>query len=166
MLETLSITDQLTGLNNRRYFDERFEVELGIAHRYKKHLSLVLIDIDHFKSINDSCGHLVGDQILKEFSRLLRANIRATDLLARWGGEEFILLLPETTAENARVLAEKICAAVSEHSFLGMDQVTASFGVTEMNHTKDSTVEAIRRADDALYQAKEEGRNRVILASC
>ncbi len=161
-LEDLSVTDQLTGLHNRRYFDDHFELEKQRVQRYGNVLCLIMIDIDHFKSINDQYGHQVGDAVLKEFSLLLRKNIRSNDILSRWGGEEFIILLPGTTLSNSLLIAEKIRKAISLRQFSKIGKMSASFGVSEVDSNSASNREAIHRADKALYQAKREGRNRVV----
>lgn len=161
-LKKLSLTDQLTGLYNRRYFDGHFEIEQKKLTRNGKNLSLIMLDLDHFKIVNDSHGHQVGDQLLIEFAVLLQSMVRDTDFLARWGGEEFIILLPETTVENAENVAEKIRIAITEHHFEHIGSLSASFGVTEVSLTSNTTRDAIQKADTALYQAKAEGRNKVV----
>jgi diguanylate cyclase (GGDEF)-like protein len=161
-LENLSVTDQLTGLHNRRYFDDHFEVERQKVKRYGNMLCLIMIDIDHFKMINDHYGHPTGDSVLKEFSLLLRKNIRSSDILSRWGGEEFIILLPATSIANSVQLAEKIRISIANHHFVEIGNLTASFGVSEVNTSSASNRVAIHHADEALYQAKREGRNKVV----
>jgi len=162
-LENLSVTDQLTGLYNRRFFDEQFEREQEKVSRYKSNLCAIMIDIDHFKNINDKFGHQVGDNVLREFSELIRNGIRSTDLISRWGGEEFIALLPETTLANAAIIAEKLRALIEEHSFATADKLTASFGVARVTAKDDSSRQAIHNVDTALYQAKKQGRNQVVV---
>ncbi len=164
-LEGLSTTDQLTGLHNRRYFDNHLKIESQKVKRYASHLCLIIIDIDHFKSINDQYGHQVGDSVLIEFSSLLKNIIRETDILSRWGGEEFIILLPETTLESSLLIAEKIRLAISNHSFQDIGNLTASFGVSEINPNSITNREAIHAADKALYTAKKQGRNLVVSAN-
>lgn len=161
-LEALSVTDQLTGLRNRRYFDDNFVIERQKIKRYDNKLCLIMVDIDHFKQINDEYGHQVGDIVLKEFSTLLQENIRQTDLLSRWGGEEFIILLPETSLDNAVSLAEKIRVAINEGAFSKIGKLTASFGVSKVDPDSDSNRESFYQVDQALYQAKHQGRNRVV----
>ena len=163
-LSRMATTDALTGLWNRRHFEETLEHERVKADRYQQPLSLLIFDIDHFKRINDTHGHLAGDQVLVQLSGLARQQIRDSDLLARWGGEEFILLMPNTGAREAMAVAEKLRATCSSHpvsSALGT--VTASFGVAtyRSDEPKDQW---ISRADNALYAAKQAGRNRVELA--
>lgn len=162
-LESLSITDQLTGLYNRRYFDEQLKVEKDKIIRYKTKMCLIMIDIDHFKEVNDQFGHQAGDNVLVEFSQLLHTQLRNSDILARWGGEEFMILLPEIELSNAKIIAEKLKKLISEHAFSHKKPLTASFGVTEIQPISSSKIIALKNVDTALYKAKSEGRNRVCL---
>lgn len=164
-LENLSMTDQLTGLYNRRFFDEQFAKEIQRVNRYSLKLCVIMFDIDHFKSVNDQFGHQVGDSVLKEFSTLIQKIIRSSDTVFRWGGEEFIALLPETNIENATLIAEKLRSSIEQHTFEHIDKMTASFGVAAVNEQKESSTLTIKDADKALYLAKEQGRNRVVIAS-
>lgn len=158
-LQFRATTDPLTGLSNRLRFNEALSMEMMRAQRYGTPLSLVLYDIDHFKDINDSYGHLTGDSVLIEMSRLVASRIRATDMLARWGGEEFAVLLPNTTADMAAKFAEQLRAAIDASSFASIGKVSCSLGVAEyLGETAESF---IARADRALYRAKLAGRNRV-----
>ena len=159
-------TDGLTGLYNHRYMQERLEQEIERAERYERPLSVVMADLDHFKSFNDAFGHPRGDEALIEVSHTLRQVSRASDIVARYGGEEFTLILPETTAAEARVVAERArqCVAALD---LGqppqVPRVTLSLGVA--SHTAGSSKKAlIEAADVALFQAKRDGRDRVRLA--
>lgn len=161
-LEKLSVTDQLTGLSNRRYFDDKFLIEREKIKRYNNNLCLIMVDIDHFKKVNDKYGHQVGDSVLREFSSLLQENIRATDHLSRWGGEEFIILLPETSLKNSVCVAEKVLTAITNYSFSNVGKLTASFGVSKVDPNSSSNRESLYQVDEALYQAKNEGRNRVV----
>ena len=161
-LEKLSVTDQLTGLSNRRYFDDHLAIERKRAKRDNKTLSLIMIDIDHFKRVNDAHGHQMGDSVLKEFSDLLQQNVRATDMISRWGGEEFIVLLPSTSTEEAILVAKKIQSAVNSYCFSGAGKLTASFGVSTVDPNSGSNRESVNKADQALYQAKNQGRNCVV----
>jgi diguanylate cyclase (GGDEF)-like protein len=161
-LEKLSVTDQLTGLRNRRYFDDHFAIERKRAKRYNKALSLIMIDIDHFKKINDAYGHQVGDSVLQAFSNLLQENVRPSDTISRWGGEEFIILLPSTSSENAIVVAQKIQSAVNLYHFSEVGNLTASFGVSNVEPNSNSNRDSVNQADQALYEAKKQGRNRVV----
>lgn len=160
-LEELSSTDKLTGLHNRLKLDEMFAYELSQAQRYEKSFSVLLIDIDRFKDVNDTYGHQVGDQILVEFSKLLKRNSRSTESLGRWGGEEFLVILPETTADGAMAFAEKIRQLVGAHEFPVAGTVTCSIGVSTF-HKNDSRESMLDRADKALYCAKGKGRNAVL----
>ncbi|WP_147164910.1 diguanylate cyclase [Pararhodospirillum oryzae] len=159
-LLTLSRTDSLTGLANRAHLNERFARELDRATRYGRPLSLIMIDIDHFKRINDAHGHLEGDRTLVALAGLTRANTRATDIVGRWGGEEFLILCPETDLIEARNLAERLRQAIRKHLVLDGEPTTLSAGVATLGpgDTQDSV---LRRADEALYRAKNEGRDRV-----
>ncbi len=158
--QRLSETDMLTGVANRRKFDEILQIEASRAQRHGLPLSLVMIDIDHFKSLNDSYGHQTGDAVLVEFARLISGSIRAHDLFARWGGEEFTLLAPLCDNDNTCQLANKLRQLVADHVFTDVGQVTASFGVA--TYQPDEAVDdLLSRADQALYAAKSGGRNRV-----
>lgn len=160
-ISRLAATDELTGLPNRRSFNDCLAVSLSAARRHEYPLSLILTDLDHFKAVNDTFGHSVGDQVLKEFADLLREMIRAEDIAARWGGEEFIIILPHTDSEAAAALAERIRIACEKHS-PPMNGLSASFGVAQLRSGEDDD-SLIRRADDAMYRAKNEGRNRVVV---
>lgn len=155
-------TDELTGLYNRRFFNENLCKHLGAAIRHSFHISVIMIDIDKFKSINDTYGHSAGDRILKICADTMRSQARTEDIVARWGGEEFIILLPYTNLEGAAVVAERIRIALASDCLVGSSiPVTASFGLAELKEGED-TEALLRRADRALYRAKDEGRNRVI----
>ncbi|KQT44970.1 response regulator PleD [Devosia sp. Leaf420] len=163
----MAVTDDLTGLYNRRYFDRHLNVLLGKAQSQDKNLAVMILDIDHFKSVNDTYGHDAGDVVLKEFSARMKRNIRGVDLACRFGGEEFVVLMPDTDVLNAELVAERVRQAIAEKSFDIKGQrpltVTVSVGVS-FNETHADTPESlIKRADLALYRAKREGRNRVIL---
>lgn len=160
-ISRLAATDELTGLSNRRSFNEQLAAALSAAHRHDYPLSLIMIDLDHFKRVNDTFGHNAGDKVLRAFAELLREMIRTEDVAARWGGEEFIIILPHTTCEAAAALAERIRVACEENSPT-MHGLSASFGVTQLqnNENEDSL---LRRTDDALYRAKHDGRNRVVI---
>lgn len=159
-VEELSITDRLTGLYNRLKLDELFAYYLSIAKRHQTPLSILLLDIDKFKSVNDTYGHPVGDSVLQEIAKLLKANVRLEDAVGRWGGEEFLILLPSSNAEAARLLAEKLRGVIEAEDFVHVGNRTASFGVATY-HVNDDEKSMVARADEALYLAKENGRNRV-----
>lgn len=159
-LEHLATIDPLTLLHNRRKFDQLFDYEIEKDRRYQLGLSLIYCDIDNFKNINDTYGHDVGDEILITFATLLKKSLRESDIVARWGGEEFIVLIPSKTAVVAAKIAEKMRKSVEANEFANVGTVTASFGVTHyLNGDNKKTM--IKRADEALYKAKENGRNRV-----
>lgn len=158
-LEKLSSTDPLTGIYNRRHFINKLEEKLTLAKRYKFPLSLIMIDIDHFKKVNDIHGHGVGDSVLIEYTKLISDITRAGDIFCRMGGEEFIIIAPYTDIKNAHILAEKIRKRVEEHK--KVLPITMSFGVTEYIVGEDSD-HILNRVDEALYEAKENGRNQVI----
>ena len=162
----LSIIDGLTGVHNKRYFLEFLERELAVAVRHASPLSLIMIDIDHFKKVNDTHGHLAGDAALKELCRRLKPRVRATDLLARYGGEEFAVVLPATTREGALQYAEILRALVESEPF-PHDALripcTISLGVAAVEPAAPGTPdELIKRADANLYEAKRSGRNRAV----
>lgn len=168
-LEKLLDRDYLTGLYNRRFFMERFFEELAWSVRYKEPLSLMMLDIDFFKKINDTYGHGCGDEILKQISNSLLSVLRTEDIVARYGGEEFIILLPNTNTEGAVTVAEKLRATVQDRNFSCEGSavrlsVTVSIGVTIYDGSAElSPDRLIGQADGALYGAKEGGRNRVVL---
>lgn len=163
-LEFLATTDPLTGISNRRRFDGVLHVEIARSRRYGVPLSLVMFDIDHFKRINDSLGHPVGDSVLVQLTELVAANIRETDLFARLGGEEFAVLVPNCDAECGRLFAEKLRKLAEAHAFDDIGRLTCSFGVAEHRKDEDEN-QLIKRADEALYYAKGGGRNRVSVAA-
>lgn len=159
-MEQLASTDPLTNAWNRRHFGEMIEGEMHRSDRYGHPLSLLLLDIDHFKRVNDTHGHAEGDRVLVEVADCIRAAIRISDSLVRWGGEEFIVLMPNTGISSATILAERIREGIATHTFEGIGQVTASLGLAEYqpSSSRDTWLE---RADQAMYHAKHAGRNRV-----
>lgn len=159
-LARLSVTDRLTGLFNRSKLDETFDIEIQRALRFGHTFSVIMLDIDHFKLVNDQLGHQIGDQVLVEVARLLAARRRETDILGRWGGEEFMLICPHTDADGAGILAENLRQAFVAGSFVQGLQLTASFGVSAFR-SGDKATDIVARADAALYRAKHLGRNRV-----
>ncbi|MEA3643381.1 MAG: sensor domain-containing diguanylate cyclase [Lamprobacter sp.] len=160
-LESAAQRDGLTGAFNRDFFDTLLEHEYARATRQRQPVSLLLLDIDHFKSINDTYGHLMGDEVLKAVVIHVQEQLRGTDVLTRWGGEEFALLLPGTTLEGAQTLAETLRASIASKP-LGADlpPITVSLGVAQFD-IDGNDQDAFQRADEALYAAKEDGRNRV-----
>ena len=159
-LERLSVTDRLTGLFNRRKFDEVLESECERALRTELPLSLMIADIDHFKTVNDGHGHQVGDQVLVAIAQLLQQGVRKVDTIARWGGEEFVILCPAIDLASACGVADKIRRTIGSHDFPMVGRKTCCFGVAEY-HPGEAPESAVKRADDALYRAKNEGRNQV-----
>jgi diguanylate cyclase (GGDEF)-like protein len=166
-LEQLAQTDPLTQLLNRRALTERITAEMERALRYDSTLALLMIDLDHFKRVNDTYGHLVGDDVLRDVAQLLSDTIRGSDIVARYGGEEFLMLLPETDDAGAEQFAERIRSAIEAHVF-GKEQqhpslhLSASIGVAMFPAARIESVEDLfARADAALYRAKADGRNRV-----
>jgi len=152
--------DGLTGIFNRRSLEEKIEAEVERAKRYGNIFSLIMFDVDDFKHINDTLGHHVGDKVLQGISEVVKQNIRIVDAVGRWGGEEFMILLSETTASEAAIVAEKLCVALASHRIGGVDKVTASFGVTTCQ--KADTLDTIlKRVDDLMYLAKNSGKNRI-----
>lgn len=160
LLYRQSITDPLTNIYNRRFFMQMLEQEIERTKRNKKPFSLVMFDLDHFKNINDRFGHAAGDIVLRSVADTVKGRIRKTDYFARWGGEEFIILLPETSLNNAVELAEELREQISTMELQGIGDVTASFGVTEYSDT-DTIDTVLIRVDNMLYEAKGEGRNCV-----
>ncbi len=160
-LQKLAITDFLTGIYNHRYFSHRLAEEFERVVRYKHPLSLIMVDIDHFKTINDTYGHRKGDMVLKEFAKALKRNIRKTDILARYGGEEFVILLPQTDRAGAIIEAERIRKTLKDYDYTikGL-KITISLGIATYPHKKIKTPnDLIGAADTAMYMAKEKGRN-------
>ena len=159
-LEILSVTDKLTGLANRRKLESALQSELLRARRYGKIFSVILLDVDHFKAVNDTYGHQAGDEVLVRLAALLTAKARETDLVGRWGGEEFLIVCPETSLALVSTLAERYRVELERQNFGEIGQITSSFGVTACEEG-DDVPRLIQRADQALYRAKESGRNRV-----
>jgi diguanylate cyclase (GGDEF)-like protein len=162
-IQALSERDVLTGVYNRMKFDQLLQEAISAQRRYGHHFAVILCDIDHFKAVNDDHGHLAGDAVLKRFARLLRAQTRSSDKVARWGGEEFVVLLPMAGEQQASAVAEKLRHAIAVEDWPAVGRLTASFGVAAC--TKHESEDALLdRADAALYQAKAAGRNRVCSA--
>jgi diguanylate cyclase (GGDEF)-like protein/PAS domain S-box-containing protein len=161
-LQILATQDPLTECLNRRAFHERFDVEFNRALRYKHELACIMVDIDHFKSVNDNHGHPVGDIVLQQVSSILRGGLRASDVICRYGGEEFTLLLPETGVLDALQTAERIRHIVSDTSINGL-QVTVSLGISGLEFQSGLPSEMLKQADQALYHAKHSGRNQTVI---
>jgi diguanylate cyclase (GGDEF)-like protein len=162
-VQRLAITDGLTGLYNRRYFFTAAQYELERARRYQRPLSAIMLDLDHFKRINDTYGHASGDLVLKAVADYCRKNLRATDLLGRYGGEEFVVLLPETAQDGAQEVAERLCNGIAQlaiDTLHGVLAITASLGIAALDSASPDLDKLLDWADQALYAAKHNGRNR------
>ena len=161
-----TLTDALTGISNRKFFDIRLSEEIAAHNESGAPLSLLMIDIDHFKKFNDTYGHQLGDEVIKVVARLLKDGIKGRDAPARYGGEEFAVILPQTCLEDAATVAKHLCATLASRELKSMrtgksfGTVTVSIGAAEYRQ-KDSISQFVQRADEALYQAKRRGRNRV-----
>jgi diguanylate cyclase (GGDEF)-like protein len=163
-LKRLNESDPLTLLHNRRHLDERLPAEIQRARRFSKPLALAMIDIDHFKRVNDTHGHEIGDEVLTEFANRLRTVSRTSDVIVRWGGEEFVTIFPETNVRQGKRIAERMRRSICDQPFLtaaGKIYLTASIGLVSLT-SKDSTQLLTRRADKAMYAAKRQGRNCVV----
>ena len=158
------MTDRLTGLCNRRRLDQALAVEWRRAQRYGSAYSVLMIDLDNFKDVNDAFGHDAGDAVLVRISDILIATTRETDIVGRWGGEEFVVICPETSLGEARTLAEALRREIKGTLFPGIGHLTASFGVAD--YEADAAPELlVGRADEAMYRAKQSGRNQVVVAA-
>lgn len=160
-LAILSMTDRLTGLCNRRKIDEALRMELRRVNRYGGMFALILADLDHFKRVNDTFGHAEGDNVLLRVADILTGLARETDIVGRWGGEEFLIVCPETDQEAARVLAERLRLEIADTIFPVVGSLTASFGLT-VSRPEDNQKAIVQRADEALYRAKNQGRNTIV----
>ncbi len=164
-VETLSLTDGLTNLNNHQHMQSVLKNECVRSQRYKSPLSVVMLDVDHFKNVNDSFGHAKGDEVLIDVAQILKEVCRSNDIAARYGGEEFVLILPETGKEGAFQIAERIRMRVASHPFVHEGRpfnVTISCGVTEYDEITMNPAKLLDLADQALYEAKQSGRNRTV----
>ncbi|MEW8584369.1 MAG: GGDEF domain-containing protein, partial [Candidatus Thiodiazotropha sp.] len=167
-LQQYATTDDLTGLANRRELDKVALREFKRATRFSRHLSVLMMDLDHFKAVNDSYGHNVGDRVLRHVADICVAAIRGQDFLARYGGEEFTILLPETEIGSAALLAQRICDEIAAKPYRDGTQpisITISIGISEVEDNDDDVHNLLYRADKALYEAKKRGRNRVVILS-
>jgi len=163
----MAVTDGLTGLHNRRYLDSHLKTLFERAMNRRRPLSLMITDIDRFKAINDTYGHDAGDEILREFAARLRKNVRGIDLACRYGGEEFVVVMPDTEPALANIVAERVREQIAQQPFrvAGRDEpinVTISIGLAGIRHAEDTVAGLVKRADKALYEAKNAGRNRVV----
>jgi diguanylate cyclase (GGDEF)-like protein len=167
-LKLLASTDPMTKLYNRRYFMQVSESLLSLAKREDRPISLMMLDIDKFKNINDTYGHKIGDEVIIKLSELLQEKSRKSDIVCRWGGEEFVILLPNTEIEGATIIAEKIREVVDSLALPVKEKeihFSVSIGVSQFKNNSEINLEAtINRADEALYEAKNSGRNRVCIA--
>jgi diguanylate cyclase (GGDEF)-like protein len=164
-IKHLAYVDGLTGMSNRRLFEKAIAEEIDRAERYGNELSVIMFDVDNFKKLNDEFGHLLGDEALRQVSNIFHQNMRKSDVACRYGGEEFVVLAPQTSGEHARIMAEKLRRAVEDFHFPGVPRpVTITAGVANYPANGRTRDELVRAADDALYQAKQAGRNRVLLA--
>jgi diguanylate cyclase (GGDEF)-like protein len=158
-----AVIDSLTKLYNKTFFNAHFAQEVSKAQRYQRHLALIMGDIDHFKRINDTYGHLAGDAVLVEIGKILRRHCRRSDIPVRWGGEEFAILLPETDLMGGMMLAERIRQTIESHQFEGVEHLTISFGAAVLTTNRE---ELIKRANASLSEAKRSGRNKVVSNTC
>lgn len=156
----IAATDKLTGIYNRHKFEELFLVEVERSNRFRLPLSMILLDIDNFKLINDTYGHSIGDDVLKHSVAVIQKNIRKLDILSRWGGEEFLVLTPGSNLEDTQQLAEKLRLAIYNEPFDKIDNITVSIGLSTLQK-EDTFVQLFERTDKALYDAKKNGKNRV-----
>lgn len=157
----LAEIDKMLGIYNRSKFNKELKKEIARANRYQNDLSLIMFDIDYFKEFNDNFGHHVGDEVLKKIVNIISEKVRKNDILARYGGDEFMIVCPETELEDARILAERLNSAIDNYSCENHKDLSCSFGVAEFNKGQDDIKSLIKRADQALYKAKDTGRNRV-----
>ena len=171
VLKQESITDALTGLRNRRYFDQRISEEVALSTRYKLPLTLMLIDVDHFKKINDTYGHTVGDEVLQTLSKIIQNVVRDSDIVARYGGEEIVIITPNTTKEEAAILAERLREKVEQTKVATIAttqevvQVTISIGLCSLSPIITDKEALLEESDQSLYLAKKHGRNRVVVSN-
>ncbi len=161
-LRNLAIVDDVTGLHNGRYLQEILSHEISRARRYKSTFTLIFLDLDYFKRVNDEFGHLVGSQLLRSTGQWVKEQLRESDICVRWGGDEFILFLPNTSKEGGVLVARRLCARMPVESFLGQKLVvSASFGVVAFPDDGGETEDLIKKADEAMYRVKNHGRNGV-----
>ena len=159
----LADVDELTGLYNRRYFIKSVNTELQRSRRYDLNLSLMMIDLDDFKKVNDNFGHPAGDSVLKDFAQIITTIIRAEDIAARYGGEEFVILIPQTNSLSGKILHRRLAEAVAAHEFTHKEELTFSAGLAEFPRHANTVEELIKKSDKALYSAKAAGKNRLTI---
>ena len=159
----MATTDQLTGLCNRYKINEILSSEKNRNNRFGTYFSIILIDIDDFKTVNDSYGHLIGDSVLAEFAEILSSSSRVTDIVGRWGGEEFIVILPQTKKAEAAIVAKNIKDKIFSYNFSTVERQSASFGIAECT-SDDDIKNIIKKADNAIYKAKRTGKNRICIS--
>ena len=160
-LSTMAYTDSLTKIYNRLHFAHFLDAEIDKVKRYGGTFSIIFFDLDYFKDVNDSFGHLAGDEVLEKVTEIVAKANRGADIFARYGGEEFIILTPETNLSGALIHAERLRNDIEQYEFETVGHISSSFGVTEFDAEKDDVESLLERADKALYMAKEYGRNRV-----
>ena len=162
--EELSITDSLTGVYNYRYLRSALDKEVARARRFGEKFTIIMLDVDHLKDYNDLHGHLRGSEVLRRLAQLVLAQLRGADVVAKYGGDEFVVILPQTDREGAGILAERIRSAIEQHEFPGENEsakITSSMGIAQFPEDGESTRDLLDVADGALYQAKRTGRNKV-----
>lgn len=166
-VQELTITDDVTGLYNPRYLHKIIDSEILRAQRYNLTFSIIFLDLDYFKKVNDNYGHLIGSQVLQETAKVLKENLRESDIATRYGGDEFVIILPETTKMLAYEVAKRLQKALNEHVFINEElniKLTASFGIANFPEDAITKLDLIRNADMAMYRVKESGRNNIALA--
>lgn len=163
--QKLAVTDTLTQISNRLHLQNCFKEEINRAKRYKTAFSVILLDIDFFKAVNDTHGHDIGDKVLISIVNILKNNIRDTDILGRWGGEEFLIICPESNSSQVETVAQKLRTKIEEFTFYKAGKLTCSFGISEFKTTDINSSAMVKRADNALYEAKNTGRNKVVVSS-
>jgi diguanylate cyclase (GGDEF)-like protein len=163
-LQIEAITDKLTNLYNRRYFEETVTYKIVELDKKKSTISMLIIDIDHFKNVNDTYGHNIGDSVLAKAAMIIKQCLRNEDILVRWGGEEFVVILPFTNVQEGTVIAEKIRTSMESHIFKYVNKITVSIGVAE-KIAEESFEDWFKMVDKAMYKAKESGRNRVCVSN-
>ena len=160
-MQSISMTDPLTGIANRLHFTMVYEHAINVALREQLPLGIIFFDIDYFKRVNDFYGHLTGDKILKDIANLVKQRLRKSDIYARWGGEEFIILLPDTSLEETFQVAEMLRSTIESEPFEVVGNITCSFGITVLRDNESAEM-LLKRVDGLLYKAKEDGRNRIV----